>query len=67
MTGACHTTYTLGGCPGFDTELGLQIVNTYALAFARHLLLGDQDPETLALLDGRRIMDASSELLVKAE
>ena len=67
MTGACHTTYTLGGCPGFDTELGLQIVNTYALAFARHLLLGDQDPETLALLDGRRIIDASSELLVKAE
>ena len=67
MIGACHTTYTLGGCPGFDTELGLQIVNTYALAFARHLLLGDQDPETLALLDGRRTIDGSSELMVQAE
>ena len=67
ITGACHTTYTLGGCPGFETELGLQIVNTYALAFARHQLLGDQDPETLALLDGQRTLDSSSELLLQGD
>ena len=67
IEGACHTTYTLGGCPDFDTTLGLQIVNTYAMAFARYHILGDRDPTLLALLSGEDMIDPSSTLTVKGD
>lgn len=52
IEGACHQTFTYAGCPNIDDAEGQRIVATYALAFARHHVLGDDDPLVLGLLDG---------------
>ncbi|MEZ4436302.1 MAG: hypothetical protein R3F65_28215, partial [bacterium] len=57
LEGGCHQTFALGRCPTLDPALGFHIVATHALAFARHHLLGDDDPRTLAIIDGSESID----------
>ena len=38
---ACHQSFTTGGCPTFDTQLGFDILNAYLLGYARQRLLSD--------------------------
>jgi predicted dienelactone hydrolase len=52
IAGACHQTFALGFCDTLEPDVGFGIVNTFALAFARHHVLGDDAPGTLKLLDG---------------
>ncbi len=52
LSGGCHTTFTLGACSTLDTDLGFHIIQTYALAFARRQVLGDEDETVTGLLDG---------------
>ena len=52
ITGGCHQLFALGGCPDVESPVGYGIVDTYALAFGRHLVLGDDSAATLAILDG---------------
>lgn len=41
LLGGCHQTPALGLCGTLEPALGYQIVDSYALAFARHHILGD--------------------------
>jgi len=52
IEGACHQTFALGGCETIDRDLGFEIVDTYALAFARRHVLGDDDPRTVGIVEG---------------
>lgn len=52
IEGGCHQTFALGGCSTLDDALGYSIINTYALAFARKIVLGDDDPRTEGIVDG---------------
>jgi predicted dienelactone hydrolase len=55
--GGCHETFTMGiDCDSFDAAEGLRLTRAYALAFARHHLLSDDDEATVALLEGRRTL-----------
>ncbi len=49
---ACHETFALGMCETLDPEEGFTIVQTYALAFARVHILGDDTPSVLGIMDG---------------
>lgn len=53
VTGGCHQLFGLGGCHDIDGELGFAIVNTYALAFARHHVLGDDGDDVVGIVTGR--------------
>lgn len=65
IEGACHFTFSTGGCleteetptPIPDPE-GFRIVNTYTLAFARALVLGDTSTSVVDTLSGARDVDA---------
>lgn len=52
IAGGCHQLFALGGCPDVERQVGYAIVDTYALAFGRHLVLGDDSEATLNILDG---------------
>ena len=52
LDGGCHQTFALGGCNTLDTDLGFHVVQTLALAFARHTVLGDAQLRTASLLSG---------------
>ena len=59
LDGACHEAFTfgsstdLGGCEAtISDQDGFYITNTYAMAFARWVLLGDDGESTIAILDG---------------
>ena len=52
VAGGCHQLFALGACDEVPTEEGYAIGSSYALAFARHHALGDNNVETLSLLDG---------------
>ncbi len=53
IEGGCHQLFGLGGCDSIDAiAVGFPIVNTYALAFARHHVLGDDQEKTVGILDG---------------
>lgn len=41
VQGGCHQTFALGQCTTLDVELGFSIVSSYALAFGRNTILGD--------------------------
>lgn len=56
VEGGCHQMFALGACEEIPTDDGFFIVSTYALAFARHHALGDVSEDTLALLDGSRLL-----------
>ena len=42
VAGGCHQLFGLGACAEIDDDEGFRIVKTYALAFARRRLLGDE-------------------------
>lgn len=48
--GGCHQLFGLGGCDALSDDVGLPLVNTYALAFSRFHLLGDT--AMAGILDG---------------
>lgn len=48
----CHQTFAIGECAVLGKEEGFAIVNTYALAFARRHVLGDDSASTGGILDG---------------
>lgn len=47
LVGGCHTSFSTGGCEALLDRDGDDVVNTYALAFARRELLGDETVEPL--------------------
>ena len=53
---ACHQSFALGFCETLDTDLGYEIVNTYALAFARKHILGVNDTLVEMILNGEHIV-----------
>ena len=54
IEGACHQTFALGSCDTLDAEVGFQIVNTWALAFGRAHVLGDDSVS--GILDGTEVV-----------
>ncbi|MEZ4233026.1 MAG: hypothetical protein R3B89_27850, partial [Polyangiaceae bacterium] len=52
VSGGCHQLFGLGNCPDIENGVGYGIVDTYALAFGRHHVLGDDSAKTLGILDG---------------
>ncbi len=54
LEGACHQTFALGACGTLDTDLGFSIVETIGLAFARWVVLGDNQAETTAIATGEQ-------------
>ena len=52
LKGGCHQSFALGQCPTLDVPLGFDIVQTYALAFARKHILGVEDKDIENLLKG---------------
>jgi predicted dienelactone hydrolase len=52
VDGGCHQLFGLGGCDLIPDEEGFPIVNTYALAFARMTVLGDEQAAVTGILDG---------------
>ena len=54
IEGGCHQSFALGGCPTLGNAEGFAIVNTYALAFGRAHVLGDDGLGTRSVLSGER-------------
>ena len=52
LNGGCHNTFGLPPCDTLDPEVGQELINGYALAFGRSLLLEDTAPEIVDLLSG---------------
>jgi predicted dienelactone hydrolase len=53
LQGGCHLTFTLGIlCDTLSSQEGWDLTNRYSLAFARRVLLGDDNDEVVGLLDG---------------
>jgi predicted dienelactone hydrolase len=52
LEGGCHQTFGLGVCATLDPDEGFQIINTYALAFARNVILNDTSATITKILDG---------------
>lgn len=54
IEGACHESFTVLGvnCPSLELALAHQVIGTYALAFGRRHVLGDEGPGVIGLLDG---------------
>lgn len=57
IEGACHQAFALGGCLELSNEDGFRLINGYALAFARKLLLDDTTATTTELLSGTTVPD----------
>ena len=69
VEGACHETFNLGveaatlqPCDTFEVERGWHVTATYAAAFFRHHLLGDDAADTVGVLDGSVTVDAAATL-----
>lgn len=52
IAGACHEAFNLGGCEQISNDDAYDIVDTFALAFGRAHLLGDQSDEVAGILSG---------------
>lgn len=65
IEGGCHQVFGLGACPEISDKVGFAIVQSYALAFGRSHLLGDDSTETLGLLDGSILLDPAVSLEVR--
>ena len=63
IDGACHQTFSLGGCKNIPDAESFAIVNAYSLAFARKHLLSDTSARTVGLTDGS--MSASPRVTFK--
>ena len=62
VLGGCHQTFGLGTCETLPAEEGFAIVNTYARSWARHAVLGDEDPVVVGILDGSIEVSAGTTL-----
>ena len=69
VDGACHETFNLGveaatlqPCSTFDVQRGWDLTATYAAAFFRHHLLGDDAADTVGVLSGSVEVDAAATL-----
>lgn len=58
----CHETPTTGLCPTLGAAEGFDIVNAYALAFARARVLDDASDEVVGILDGTVEVDPRAAL-----
>lgn len=56
IAGACHGTFSVATGCALPPDEGYGLVQTYALAFARHHALGDDTQGTTALLTGAELM-----------
>jgi hypothetical protein len=65
ITGGCHALFSVGGCSEIETALGHQIIQSYALAFARFQILEDRTEEVVNLLSGEIAPWAQTTLLKK--
>lgn len=52
LEGGCHQSFALGACDTLDVPLGFSVIDTYAMAFARHEVLGDDSADVVGVLDG---------------
>lgn len=57
LEGSCHQTFALGLCGTFDPSEGFRLVDTYALAFARRVVLGDEGEKVVGVLEGEVVLD----------
>ncbi|MCB9683174.1 MAG: hypothetical protein H6733_17040 [Alphaproteobacteria bacterium] len=62
LDGGCHQTFALGTCATLPTDDGFAMVATYALAFARQHVLGDDDPMVTGIVDGSVVVDTRASL-----
>ena len=74
VEGACHETFNLGieastfaPCATFDRDEGWSLTATYALAFFRHSLHGDDGAETVGILDGSVQVNAAATVAHRAD
>lgn len=65
LQAACHQSFTTGGCPTIDSQVGFDILNAYLLAYARQRLLDDDSAEVEELLNGTTKPWAEATLQVK--
>ena len=52
LIGGCHESFAMGVCSTLDPEIGFSLVNSYSLALGRAVVLDDETPAVLELLDG---------------
>ena len=52
IKGGCHQAFAMGKCDKLPDKVGFPIIDTYALAFARHHVLDDSSASVMGLLDG---------------
>ena len=65
LDGGCHQTFTTGGCPTMENQVGFAILTSYLLGFARQRLLDDERTEIANLLNGTSQPWLEATLLVK--
>lgn len=55
VAGACHESFNSAiwtGCEDLDPETGYEVINHFALAFARHYVLGDVSGDIIDIVNG---------------
>jgi predicted dienelactone hydrolase len=64
VEGGCHESFNLGveasslqPCETLDVDQGWALTATYALAFLRHTVLGDESAQVVGILDGSTAVD----------
>lgn len=69
VEGACHESFNLGveasslqPCETLDVDQGWALTATYALAFLRHTVLGDESAQVVGILDGSTVVDPAASL-----
>ena len=65
LEGGCHLSFSTGGCPTMENQVGFDILTAYLLGYARQRLLDDDNIEISDLLDGRSQPWSEATLLVK--
>ena len=56
IDGGCHQSFAAGVCGSLDAADGFQIINAYALALGRSVVLGDSSIPTEELLSGDQVL-----------
>jgi predicted dienelactone hydrolase len=54
LEGGCHQSFALGGCTTLADPRAFELVDTFAMAFARRFLLDDTSAATVGILTGER-------------
>lgn len=60
IAGACHQAFAIGGCKSLEENEGFHIIDTYALALARKVVLHDSQSTTGAILDGVAVVSSKA-------